>query len=205
MCSPAIGLGLGVAGVAMQAYGKKQEITANNQAAEYNARIALQNKQIMEENAKIQDARAIDALARGDIEEKQFRQNVSRAQGRARASMGASGASVRSGSFADYEMDYVTFAEQDAMTIQHNARMEAWGYAMEARNARMQGGTYDTQAQMLRATKQSAVLPVASTILTGATALGSQYGMFSQKSAGPSVSSSRSYSSARATPYSLGG
>lgn len=156
-------------GVGVQAYGAQKEQKAANKAAEYNA-------QIMERNSQIAGMQADNALQRGEVAEKQHRLRVSKLIGEQRAGFGASGAVVDTGSALDVVMDTAEHGELDALTIRHNAAMEAWGY-------RNQGADYTAQASLSRFSKRSPGFAAGTTLLTGAGQIAGQaasYGYMAQ-------------------------
>jgi hypothetical protein len=159
MCD--FGISLLVAGLVMSAvsmgvsaYSSNKQTKAANQAAQYNAEMAKRNQEV----ANLQ---AVDAQQRGDLEEKQFRLNLSKQKGEMRAGAGASGAVVDTGSALDNLLDTVEYGELDALTIRHNTAMEVWGFKNQAAN--MYG-----QSELFRTSKQSVGLATGSTLLTGA-------------------------------------
>lgn len=159
MCVPlaAAALAVTAVGVGVQAYGAYQETKAQNAAAEYNARI-------LENNAQVARYQAADAKARGEVAEKQFRLRLSQEKGATRAAYGASGALVDSGSSLDVLEDMAEYGEFDALTIRHNAAMEAYGHETQSQN-------YISQAGLSRMSKRSAGFAAGSTLLTGASSL----------------------------------
>lgn len=159
MCVPlaAAALAVTAVGVGVQAYGAYQETKAQNAAAEYNARI-------LENNAQVARYQAADAKQRGEVAEKQFRLRLSQEKGAQRALYGASGAVVDSGSALDVLEDTAAFGEFDALTIRHNAVLEAYGHETQSQN-------YVSQANLSRMQKRSAGFSAASTLLTGGSSL----------------------------------
>jgi hypothetical protein len=178
MCSPNMPMLMGALGLGLQTFGAAREVQAQNQAAEYNAAIARQNAYIQEENARLAEQRAADATRRGEIEEKQHRLRVSQFIGEQRTSFAGSGVVVGSGSPLTNVQDTAAAGEYDALTIKHNAAMEAWGNTMQARNERLIGQTYSTQAQMYQSQKRSPLLAAGSTMLTGMNSLNRQFGLY---------------------------
>lgn len=142
------------ASVFMNAYAANRETRAANQAAQYNA-------EMMKRNQEVANMQAANAIERGNLEEKQFRLNLSKQKGEMRAGYGASGAVVDSGSALDNLTDTVEYGELDALTIRHNAQMEAWGYRQQAAN-------YYGQSELFRSSKKSVGLATTTTLLTGA-------------------------------------
>jgi hypothetical protein len=157
MCEPVsiiagAALVVSVIGAGVQAYGASKETAAANQAAEYNA-------QLMERNARIADMQAADATARGDVAEKQFRLQVSKLKGSQRSDFASSGVVVDTGSPLDVALDTTEQGELDALTIRHNASVEAWGYKNQAAES-------ISQASLYRSTYRSASAAGATSLLT---------------------------------------
>lgn len=141
-------------GVGISAYSANQQTKAANAAAQYNAEMSKRN-------AEVANMQAENARQRGELEEKQFRLNLSKQKGEMRAGYGASGAVVDSGSALDNLMDTTEWGELDALTIRHNAAVEAWGYKNQAAN-------YMGQSELYRTSRQSVGLATTSTLVTGA-------------------------------------
>ena len=176
MCSPVAALA-GV-GLGMQTAGAYQATKAENRSLEFNAAIMRQNAMIAEENARINEQRAADAVARGKIHERNVRETGERFKGRQRASAGASGVVVDSGSTQHVVEDTAAGVARDIMTTQYNTRMEEWGHLMSARADRMQGQQHIAQSRMTLASKRSPLLPAATTMLGGLTSMDRQFGVF---------------------------
>lgn len=150
---PWLATGASVAGALSKSSAAKQEVQAQNQAADYNAAI-------QENNAKIAEMQAQQAQASGDIEEKQHRLRLSRLEGQQRSGMAASGALVESGSSLDALEDSALWGEFDALTLRHNTAQNVWGYKTQANN-------YRSQAQLYRMSKRNASSAGNSTLLSG--------------------------------------
>ncbi|SBW12694.1 exported hypothetical protein [uncultured Alphaproteobacteria bacterium] len=121
-----------VAGMVQQ--GQAAQATAN-----YQSKVAANQ-------AKVAGYQAEDALARGDVAERQQRLQVRQLAGKQRAEMGASGAALDSSSFADTLGDTAEYGELDALTIRSNAEKEAWGYRTAAAGQQGQAALYSAQA-----------------------------------------------------------
>jgi len=106
-----------------------KQASLENRALRYNAWLKEQEAS----NAEIQ---ASQTLKRGQTEEALFRKETEQIKGKQRASFGASGAVVDSGSTLDTLLDTAEFGELDALTIRRNAEIEAWQYNEQARIAR---------------------------------------------------------------------
>lgn len=151
MCDP-VTLTIGVG--ALTAASTYTQVTAHNRTLEYNA-------QIQEQNAKIRELQALEAERRGRVEEQKFRQEVAGFKGAQRAAFAASGALLDTGTTYDVIAQTQDIGEMDALTIRHNAALEAWGYRVGALEATQ-------QAQMTRRQKQSALLTAGTSLLTSA-------------------------------------
>lgn len=171
MCTAALTANLpsimGLLGVGLQAYGTYQQVSAQNQANEFNARMAEQNAATAAQNADIAKQQSSGAIREGEIEEKQHRLRVAQLKGEQRTSFAGGGVVVDRGSAMDTLQDTTKWGELDALTIRTNAAKEAWGYDVEARNYKTQQNALTSQASMYRSQKRSPLLPVATTLLTG--------------------------------------
>jgi hypothetical protein len=81
---------------------------------------------------KVAQGQARDAIDRGQAAEDAHRRKVAQFAGKQRATMGASGVELTSGSFADVLQDTAMLGELDALTIRSNAQREAYGYQSQA-------------------------------------------------------------------------
>lgn len=137
-----------------------------------------QAKAIGDFNASIAEQQATDALSRGQVDEERFRQGVRALIGSQRAGFASQGVDVGSGSALATQADASYLGELDALTIRNNAAREAWGYKVQAQDARM-GGQYQAQAANAQAV---------STVVGGVGAvggmLGQRYGWFTPKGGG---------------------
>ncbi len=149
------------AGVVMQAQAAGQQAVAANQAAEYNAKI-------QERNAEIAEMQAVSAEERGAVAEKQHQQRVSGLKGSQRVAAAGSGVVVDTGSPLAVLQDTAALGELDALTIRENTSREAWGY-------RTQAGGYTAQAGLLRSQRQDPSAALTTTLVSGASRLGSQF------------------------------
>ena len=90
------------------------------------------NAAIYESNARMQELRAEDSIRRGNVEAKKAKQAAARLIGSQRATMGAQGIDIESGSALDIQMETASFGAEDALTIKNNAWREAWGLRASA-------------------------------------------------------------------------
>ena len=120
-----IALGTAIAGTAVSAVGQFKAGNAAKRAGDFNANILEQQ--------------AGDAVVRGREEESRFRTQVRSLIGSQRAGFAGQGVDVNSGSAREVQQDAARLGELDALQIRANAQREAWGFNMDAENARMGG------------------------------------------------------------------
>lgn len=92
----------------------------------------------LEQNAKIAEFQAHDAIERGGQDELRLRRSLAIQQGSARAAMGTSGLDIDSGSMQNVINQSIQEGEHDAEAIRFNAARERWGYLSQAANYRAQ-------------------------------------------------------------------
>lgn len=109
-----------------------------SQAGAANARGAFQQNQY-DRNATLAATQATQSIAEGDVAAGQRLTAGREEVGADRASFGAQGVSVDSGSAADVQANTARFSALDAMTMRNNAARKAWGYQVEAQNYTEQG------------------------------------------------------------------
>lgn len=168
MCEPttilAVGaLALGAAGGYVQYKGQKAQ--------------AAYNEQVDENNAKVADAQATQALQAGNIEEDRQRARVRQMIGAQRTALAANNVQTSSGTALDLIGETAQMGEDDALTIRANAARDAWGF-------KSQGVDYRNQATLTKAMGKNA--GTATLLSTGASMAGSGYnyyqsGAFSSK------------------------
>lgn len=154
-----------IAGAGVAAYGAYQQGVAAQQQADYQAAVA-KNNSILAQRA------ADDARERGSIEEAQQRLRTRQLIGASRASAAGRGVLVDAGSAALTQADIAQIGELDALTIRNNAEREALGFEAEGANFR---GEADLRTTAGRNARTAARFDVASTLLTGANTVGSQW------------------------------
>lgn len=113
---------IGAAGTLMQGMAANSAARAQAAAANQNARIA--------------EAQAHDAIERGGQEELRFRRQMAIHRGAQRSALAASGVDVDSGSALDVQNASMREGEHDAAAIRFNAAREGWGYQVQAANYR---------------------------------------------------------------------
>lgn len=114
-------------------------------------------------NARVAELQATDALARGTQDAQQIRSYGRGLIGTQRAGYAGQNVNVNSGSAVDVQADTAYAAEQDAQRRIANAEREAWGYRIDAENARLggqsaQGAAYAQAAGSLLGTGSSLAL-----------------------------------------------
>jgi hypothetical protein len=105
-------------------------------------------KQVAEINAQVGEIQAQDALGRGENAVVKHAMGVRTLVGAQRASLSAQGQDVNdpSTSAVDVQADAAYLSKLDQVTIRNNAAREAWGYRVQAQNAKMQGSIAETSA-----------------------------------------------------------
>lgn len=91
-------------------------------------------KAIAKQNAKLAEAAAQDALARGRMAQFALRLKQAQTKGTQRAALAANGVALDSATAQDLQAGTDFVAGMDATTIENNARREAYGYRMQASN-----------------------------------------------------------------------
>jgi hypothetical protein len=123
MCTIAAAIGaVGAVGSLMQGQAAKSAAMAQASANEQNARIA--------------DEQARDAVRRGAYEELKFRRQAAILQGQQRSMLAASGVEVDTGSPLAIQDASRREADQDAAVIRFDAEREAWAHGVQATNYR---------------------------------------------------------------------
>lgn len=141
MCGPAA-IALVAASSALSAYQTKEEVKANNKAAEYNAQIA-------EHNAAVADEEAKQAQQAGDRQLKTLRIQGEQMKGAQKSALAASGVDVNTGSALTTLQDTARNVEYDALTTKYNTAVNVW-------QARNKSNEYSMQAQLSRMNKRNA-------------------------------------------------
>jgi hypothetical protein len=162
IASSAVGTGLTVMGNMQRAQGAKDRAT-------YQTAIARNNQ-------TIQQYKEQDALKRGEVAKQEHRQKVERLKGTQRAALAASGFDVNSDDALDILADTAEIGELDALTIDSNAKREAWGYGIEAQNASNQATLYDFEAA-----NQSPLMAGASALFDGVGSVADKWFVFKRE------------------------
>lgn len=119
------GLATSAAGLTMNAIGSYNQGKAAEKQADYAA-------QMQENNARIADMQADNAITRGNMAIEEQRLHVNRMRGSGRANYAAGGIVLGQGSALNWEQDLDIQAEYDRRKIGYNAQLEAWGYQNQA-------------------------------------------------------------------------
>lgn len=139
---------------------------AQQEAAEYNATL-------MEYNATIANQQAVQRAELGRQEELRQRRRVSGLIGQQRATFGATGAVVDTGSTLGVIEDTAYLGEQDAMSIRYNSAVDVWALNNKSSN-------YAAQSNLQRSQGANAVasgyMGAGASLLSGASSLASFYG-----------------------------
>ena len=158
----------GWAGTAISGVGQYEAGQARSQAAAYQAQVAANNAEIARRNATM-DIQSGETAA--------VNQGLKTAQrvGQEKATQGASGLDVNSGSAVAVRAGTAQVGMLDALTIRSNAAKKAYGEQVQA--------TSDTaQSQLLSAESSQAAtageIGAAGTLLSGASTVGANYTKF---------------------------
>jgi hypothetical protein len=125
---------------ALLALGTGTSFLSQQNQAQGVRRQTMAESDLMNLNAGYSDAEAQDALSRGREAVSRLRMDARATVGASRASMAAQGLDLGSGSAADVLKDTAAVSELDRLTIENNAKREAWGYHVEAAGQRYQAG-----------------------------------------------------------------
>lgn len=160
------------AALSMQAASMFAGLSANRQEAN---RVKSEGKYVegvSSLNAQLAEGQAADATARGAEAESRQRLATKGLIGSQRAALAASGVDANSGSAALLQEDSARQGALDALTIRNNAARQAWGYSVDAANARAQG----QQAVVATDNTVNALNQKAyTTLLTGSAGLADQW------------------------------
>lgn len=97
------------------------------------------SNRIAQINSQMSALQAADARKRGDVEAGQAIAKGNQRVGAQRVAFGAGGTDVNSGSAANVQASTAAVSQLDALTISHNAHLEAIGYNMQGINGAAQG------------------------------------------------------------------
>jgi len=127
-----------------------QGVLSINQAVQQSKAIKAQakyQKQMADQNAKMAETQAQDALARGDRSAQDVKKQGQRVIGAQRVALAAQGINLDSGTALELQQDTAAQAARDAVTVRNNAWREAWGYKVEAINQTAQGAFIQATAK----------------------------------------------------------
>ena len=172
MGSISVPTAIGIASVAASAVGAgvsymgaQQQASAQSNADKYNAEVAANNQLMANQAAAV-------ATEQGAVAQQQKANQEDVLLGQQKAGLAANGIDVGSGSAVDLLSDTKAYGELDQLTIRNNAAREAQGYTN-------QGISYANQAQVdeasSAATLQGGALKGASSLITGAGQVASQW------------------------------
>jgi hypothetical protein len=113
-------MGLAGTAIALIGAGTLLDLSAREQAAQVNVRLA-------DRNAKIAEFRAAGARKRGQENAQLVREARDRVIGAQRAALAGQGLDVAVGTAVDLQEEAARAAEADIVTVLNNAELEAWG------------------------------------------------------------------------------
>ena len=122
-------------------------------------------QKVAENNAKLEDAAAHDALDRGKQQVQKQQRQLSQEMGAQRAALAANGIDVNFGSAAAFRGDTAMLGQEDAQTIRENNIREVQGFERQAGNYRSQAAA---SGQAATGALASGAFGVANTLLGGA-------------------------------------
>jgi hypothetical protein len=161
----AASLAMAAAGTAMSVAGQAQQASAAAGSASYQAQVARNNQAIAEWNAR-------RALQQGRVAEDQSRQKTSLIEGAQRAALASQGGDINSGSPLDIVGDTARAGEFDAQTIRNNAAMHAYGFRVQAANAGAQSNLSSASAA---STMANLPFGLGSSLLSGASSIAGKW------------------------------
>lgn len=169
-----IGSGLQIAGVIGQTLGAYKKSSGEQNAYEFQSKVAKKNAAIAEVQAK-------DAMLRGENAEQVTRTKTANLKGTQRASLAARGIDLGEGSALNILTDTDFMGERDALLVHDNANKEVWGLRNTAQN-------YTDNAMLLdwRAQQQSPAGDAFGTLLTGAGRVASSWYALRNRTTGTS-------------------
>lgn len=171
VAAPVLSLALTAVSTAVGVMGSIQQGKAAQAQANYQA-------QVSENNAKITQWQAQDAIARGKVEEEQHRKQVARFLGTQRAGIAGSGFELGDETSMSILGDTAAMGELDALTIRSNAAREAWGYQVQGSNFQADAGMSRLAGKNARS---SSYWQAGGDLLSGASRFGTQYADFKSK------------------------
>jgi hypothetical protein len=169
----ALSTGFQTAGVVSSTVGSYRKSQADQQAYEYQSKIASNNAQIAEWQQH-------DALMRGQVAENNVRQKAAQLRGSQEALMASRGLDLGEGSPLNILTDTQFMGARDANAAHDNAAKEAWGAGVQAQTYRA-----DAAALKSRADAESPLRSAMGTLLTGAGKVAASWYSRNKTSAAP--------------------
>ena len=126
--STAVMVGMAVVGAAGSAYSANQQAKAQKESLNYQSQVA-------QNNAKVAEWQAQDAVTRGNAALETHQRKVAMLKGTQTASMAARGLDLSDGTPINILSDTDYFGKVDGNTITANAAREAWGYKVQGNNS----------------------------------------------------------------------
>jgi hypothetical protein len=168
----------GIAGAGLNALGAYNSNEAASQSAAYQAQVARNNAVIAGENVGW-------TAASGAAKEAALGMKTAAAVGKMKATQGASGVDVNTGSSANVRASAAEFGALDQMTSRSNTAREAYGYEVQATGDVAQAQLLETES-----TNYANAAPISAlgTFLSGASSVGgkwSSWGASSPSGPGP--------------------
>jgi hypothetical protein len=160
MCVPLL-TAVAIGGLALNAWGGYQEGKAQQQSANYSARVD-------QNNATLKDYQAEQTAKIGSIEEERHLAKVRQMIGSQRATLAANGVDLSEGTPVDLVTETAGLGEEDALNIRYNAMRDAWGLREEAKSLR---GSAAYKRVAGSNAKNATFLTTAANTLTGAASL----------------------------------
>lgn len=129
MCEPAT---LTLIAAGMAAVGTGVTAVSQYQQGQYQAKVA-------DNNAKLENEAARDAIERGRTESQRYQRELSQKMGAQRASLAANNIDINFGSAAAVRGDTALFGQEDVATIRENSMRESKGFEIGAANYTAEG------------------------------------------------------------------
>lgn len=155
-------IALGVAGVALSAYGMVEQGQAASASAAYQAQVAKNNAQIATQNADY-------AVAAGQVQADAQSRKGAAALAHTKTAQAANNIDVNSGSAVKVRAGQAETNTFDTQTTMQSALLKAYGYKTEAAGYSAQSGLDDYAA---RSIPIGADIGAGATLLSGASSLG---------------------------------
>lgn len=163
MCNPALGA-LAASSIASGAGGytsaqaQKSTLLQDAENADRQGITAGNTALVADNNAKLAEFQAQDALNRGATAEGQSKIAATALKSQQRAALAANGVDVNTGTANDIQTGTDLMNQVDVATIKDNALRDAWGYRVQATSyrdtaatARADAALYATDAERIRA------------------------------------------------------